>query len=485
MKMQKNLNDSPEWVKDAICYQIFPDRFARAAAESGITNSEVEKTWGFSPYNSEKLEFWGRTPTNYNFFGGNLRGVMERLDYIQDLGCNTIYFCPIFASTANHRYHTYDYFRIDPLLGSECDFDALVKEMHERGMRIILDGVFNHCSRGFYPFNSVLESGKESPFVNWFHIERWPLNPYGSGKPGYQCWWDLKALPKFNTDHPQVREFLFSVAEFWIRRGIDGWRLDVPDEIDDDSFWREFRTRVRSINSEAWIVGEIWVDPTRWLQGDQFDGVMNYPVRQALVDFLFPREDERNRNKRTLTLEELAEELRSSLMHPQTPWMMNLPGSHDTRRIATLARKRKHSLYLIWIFYAFVPGVPCVYYGDEIALAGDKDPDCRRCFPWDEIKLWDEDLRAILQVAFRMRHEEEVLRKGDLKILTDKNCLVMQRRLGDHEADLRINMGEETVACSTIGNSAARQLSYRALREESLVKLDPKGWLLEVFNPKS
>lgn len=473
--------NSPAWVIDAICYQIFPDRFARAMCDSTQAHAQDRHTWGFSSHHMERIRPWGSKPTNYNFFGGNLRGVLERLDYIQDLGCNTLYFCPIFASTANHRYHTHDYFRIDPMLGSEHDFDALVDAMHQRHMRIVLDGVFNHCSRGFYPFNSILECGKESPFIDWFHIDHWPLNPYGSGKAGYQCWWDLKALPKFNTDHPQVREYLFSVGEFWMRRGIDGWRLDVPNEIDDDSFWQEFRTRVRAINPQAWIVGEIWQEPSRWLQGDQFDGVMNYPFRRTLVDYLFPGEDERNRNKRHLDLEYLVEELRDSLTHPQTPWMMNLPGSHDTRRIATLAKKRKNSLYLIWALYAFAPGTPCVYYGDEIALEGGKDPDCRRCFPWDQPQQWDHVLRGILQEAFRLRHEEAVLRRGNLEILTDGPCLILRRKLEIRHAELRANMSDESFVYAVSRNSVERRFSYGAIPQAESVKLNPKGWLLELF----
>lgn len=249
---------APAWVKDAIFYQIFPDRFCRSERYHAVG----------------KFVAWGSKPSRENMFGGNLAGIEDKLEYIAGLGVNAIYLCPIFKSNSNHRYHTVDYFEIDPVLGTLEDFDRLVKKAHKLKLRVILDGVFNHCSRGFFQFNSLMELGEHSPYVDWFHVKGWPLNAY-TDKPNYECWWNFPALPKFNTDCPDVREYLFSVGEYWMKRGIDGWRLDVPNEIDDDSFWQEFRRRVKKVNPDAYIVGEIWDEPSRWLKGDQFDGVMN------------------------------------------------------------------------------------------------------------------------------------------------------------------------------------------------------------------
>ena len=237
----------PAWVKDAVFYQIFPDRFCRSSRYKAVG----------------KFVEWGSNPTRENMFGGNLAGITDKLEYIASLGVTALYLCPIFKSNSNHRYHTVDYFEIDPVLGTLKDFDRLVKKAHKLGLRVILDGVFNHCSRGFFQFNSLMELGRNSPYVDWFHVHGWPLHAY-SGKPNYDCWWGFPALPKFNTDNPDVREYLFSVGEYWMKRGIDGWRLDVPNEIDDDSFWQEFRRRIKAINPEAYIVGEIWDEPTRW-----------------------------------------------------------------------------------------------------------------------------------------------------------------------------------------------------------------------------
>lgn len=241
---------TPDWVKDAVFYQIFPDRFARSKAVAKPTF----------------LEPWDAPPTVHGFKGGDLIGVLEHLDYLQDLGVNAIYFNPIFQSTANHRYHTYDYFRVDPILGGNEAFQRLLDEAHRRGIRIVLDGVFNHASRGFFQFNHLLENGPASPYKDWFIVHSWPLHAYDHQRPpNYAAWWNLHALPKLNTANPAVREFLWDVARYWIEQGIDGWRLDVPNEINDDEFWREFRRRVKEANPEAYIVGEIWGDATRWL----------------------------------------------------------------------------------------------------------------------------------------------------------------------------------------------------------------------------
>lgn len=261
--------ETPQWVRHAIFYQIFPDRFAKSARVPKPSN----------------LERWEDPPTHYGFKGGDLLGIVERLDYLQDLGINAIYLCPIFQSTANHRYHTHDYYRVDPILGGDAAFRTLLDEAHRRDIRIIIDGVFNHASRGFYQFNHALENGAASPYLDWFYIKGFPLHAY-EGKPvNYEAWWGIPALPKLNTSTPAVREFIFGVAEHWIRFGADGWRLDVPGEIDDDEFWREFRRRVKAVNPDAYLVGEIWHPAHRWLQGDQFDAVMNYLFTKACIGF--------------------------------------------------------------------------------------------------------------------------------------------------------------------------------------------------------
>ena len=291
------------------------------------------------------LQPWGAPPTHHGYQGGDLRGVIEHLDTLTDLGISAIYFNPVFRSASNHRYHTHDYFQVDPLLGGNEALADLLEAAHGRGMRVVLDGVFNHASRGFLQFNDILENGPESAYLDWFTVEDWPLRPYGSKQPNYRCWWGNPALPKFNTNTPAVREFLWDVARHWIEFGIDGWRLDVPNEIDDDAFWREFRRRVKAANPEAYIVGEIWGDADRWLQGDQFDAVMNYGVARAALGFFAAQTFDREYRPGGFHLQELGARQFVREIERQVkryPWpivqtQLNLLESHDTARFITQA----------------------------------------------------------------------------------------------------------------------------------------------------
>ena len=256
-------SDPPAWVAEAVIYQIFPDRFRR----SGRVQAQSHLA----------LEPWGSAPTENGFQGGDLYGVVDGLDHLQEMGINCLYLTPIFSSAANHRYHAFDYFQVDPLLGGNAALDALIAAVHARGMRIVLDGVFNHCGRGFWAFHHLAENGSASPYRDWFHVHSWPVRPYpAEGEDcGYDAWWALPDLPKFNHANAAVREHLLAVARHWLERGIDGWRLDVPAEVPAD-FWLAFRQVVRDVNPDAWIVGEVWGDARAWLGGDYFDGVMNY-----------------------------------------------------------------------------------------------------------------------------------------------------------------------------------------------------------------
>lgn len=418
-----NKPQSPSWVKDAVFYQIFPDRFCK---------SERHKAIG-------KFVPWGTRPTRENMFGGNLAGITDKLKYIKSIGVNALYLCPIFKSNSNHRYHTVDYFEIDPVLGTLKDFDNLVQKAHALGLRIILDGVFNHCSRGFFQFNSLMELGANSPYVDWFHVHSWPIHAY-SGKPNYECWWNYPALPKFNTNNPDVREFLFSVGEYWAKRGIDGWRLDVPNEINDDSFWQEFRRRIKKINKDAYIVGEIWDEPSRWLQGDQFDGVMNYPFRKAVTAYLF--------DENPITFKEFATRLADAFPRDRFGTPMNLLGSHDVTRLASLPNSSIERVQLALTLLFFLPGAISLYYGDEIFMEGGKDPDNRRAFPWDKLKEGKKHpIFAHLKYLTALRASEPALRQGSLDIVFSNDELVISRKFRNHTLELHIfdgNVDQQT-----------------------------------------
>ncbi len=423
---------TPDWVKDAIFYQIFPDRFAQS--------SRLQK---------QPLETWDSAPTHHGYKGGDLLGVIENLDHLQELGINAIYFCPIFQSGSNHRYHTHDYHTVDPMLGGNDAFDELLKAAHARGMRVILDGVFNHASRGFFQFHDILENETASPYLNWFHVHGFPTHAYTGGHPNYAAWWDYPALPKFNTNTQAVREFLWGVAEHWVKRGIDGWRLDVPNEINDDAFWQEFRRRVKTANPEAYIVGEIWDDATRWLQGDQFDAVMNYLFTRTTLEYCGWNSTRKDVIAETglkaldaLNAEQYAEALQKLVsMYPQevTYAQMNLLGSHDTPRILTVLGNDVKATKLAVLMQMTFVGAPCVYYGDEIGLEGGRDPDCRRGMPWDQ-NQWDKNFFEYTRRCIEMRTALAAMRRGTFQVLHAHNrCLAFARELENQKIIVAIN----------------------------------------------
>ncbi len=460
---------TPEWVKHAVFYQIFPDRFA--------TSSRVEK-----PSN---LEPWDTPPSVFGFKGGDLLGVVERLNYLQDLGINAIYFNPVFQSASNHRYHTHDYFHIDPLLGGDKAFRTLLDEAHRRGLRVILDGVFNHASRGFFQFNHILETGPSSPYLNWFNIKRFPLNAY-RGKPNYQCWYDLAALPEFNTDNPQVRHFIFDVANYWLEQGIDGWRLDVPMCIDDDIFWYEFRQVVKSANPEAYIVGEIPGEAQRWLQGDQFDAVMNYQFAQACLGFFAGESIDRELEKGLMGLPptpvleaarfaERAGQLLTLYPRQAALAQFNLLDSHDTPRFLTLASGDKSALRLAVLFQMTYPGAPCIYYGDEIGMDGGKGhyPEASRySFTWDENR-WDTDLRQHYQRCIALRNSHPALRTGEfVPLCTQGQLFAFIRQLEEDKLVVIINNDIHSAELDLIVNDSLPESSHwRDLLEGAQVQV--------------
>lgn len=435
--------NTPDWVKDAIFYQIFPDRFARSDA------LVIPPGYTIKP---ENFQTWGSVPTTKGFQGGDLIGAREKLDYLVDLGINAVYLNPIFASASNHRYHTHDYFQVDPLLGGNEAFKAFLDAAHARGIRVILDGVFNHASRGFFQFNHLLECGPDSPFADWFHVYNWPLNAYAErAVPNYDAWWNIPSLPKFNTSTTAVREFLWRAAAYWLEQGIDGWRLDVPNEIDDDAFWQEFRRRCRAVNPEAYIVGELWEDAQRWLQGDQFDAQMNYNFTRLVYGFILGKHMDQTETRTTgygrmpaLSAPSFAlklDQLFNNTYHPEIVLaQMNMLGSHDTPRVLTVARGDKTAVRLIFLCQLTVPGAPNIYYGDEIGLPGGGDPDCRRAFPWQDSDQWDSDLLADVKRVIALRRDSAALRRGNFQILlADRGVVVYQRQYQGETAVIALN----------------------------------------------
>ncbi len=410
----------PYWVQDAIFYQIFPDRFA---------NSDPDN----DPPNVAK---WGSKPTLHNFMGGDLRGILQKLDYLLDLGVNALYLNPIFLSPSNHRYNTSDYYKIDPKLGKRKDFDALLDAAHTNGMRVIIDGVFNHCSRGFFAFNDLLENGEHSAYRDWFHINDFPLNAYTQGDAkNYAAWWNFKSLPKFNTENPVVRDYIYDIARYWMEAGADGWRLDVPNEIDSDAFWAGFRQIVKSVNPDAYILGEIWEVNPRWVDENHCDGLMHYPVRDALLETL-------NSQINATQFGDKVESLFDAYPQENVRAMYIPLGSHDTKRIHRKLGGNLDKIKLAFLFQFAYPGAPAIYYGDEIGLDGDKDPDCRRAFPWDK-KDWKGDLRDWVQQLIGLRKKIPAMRRGEyIRLLANEKSYAFTRKLGAEKVVVAMNLSE-------------------------------------------
>jgi cyclomaltodextrinase / maltogenic alpha-amylase / neopullulanase len=386
----------PAWVKDAVFYQIFPERFAN----------------GDPSLNPENVQPWGSRPTAQNYFGGDLQGVMDHLDYLQKLGISAIYFTPLFQANTNHKYDTSDYLQIDSQFGSNETLKELVAACHKRGIRILLDAVFNHSGKGFPPFVDLLEKGQDSVYKDWFHVREWPLQIV-NGRPSYETFAFESHMPKLNTENTEVREYLLKAAKYWIEEiDIDGWRLDVANEVD-HRFWREFRDVVKAAKPDAYILGEIWHDSMPWLQGDQFDAVMNYPVTDAALDFFA-----RNQMDSLQFANAIGNQLAAYPLQVKEA-SFNLLGSHDTPRILTLCKNNKDRMKLAALFQFTYIGTPCIYYGDEIGLTGGNDPECRKCMEWDETKQ-DLNLLQFHQALISMRKNHSALRTGSFHFLHAK-----------------------------------------------------------------
>jgi glycosidase len=462
---------TPDWVKHAVFYQIFPDRFARSQKPRKrlLTNA----TW----------EEWNAMPTLQGYKGGDLWGVMEQLDYLQDLGINAIYFTPIFQSASNHRYHTHDYYQVDPMLGGNPAFKELLDAAHERNIKVVLDGVFNHSSRGFFFFHDVLENGPHSPWLQWFKIQDWPVSPYNGEFPAnYEGWDGNRALPVFNHENPEVREYIMEIAEYWLKFGIDGWRLDVPFEIKVPGFWQEFRDRVKAVNPEAYIVGEVWEDSREWLDGTQFDGVMNYLFAAPTIAFTAgDRVDIEQVKDRSyhpyppLFAAEYGQKIKELL--ELYPWeiqltQLNLLASHDTARLLSIAGEDRASVELATLLLLTFPGAPSIYYGDEVGLPGRLDPDSRRGFPMEA--NWERDVLEYHRKLIAIRHAYPALRTGNYQVLfAEGTVYVFARTLGAEELIVAVNVGTE------LGNASFEVTNLQSQPSQMLYGTGEAVWTSE------
>ncbi len=468
---------TPDWVKNAVFYQIFPDRFARSDKTTHPRGIQ------FKP--------WAADPKEQGYQGGDLFGVAEKLDYLKGLGITAIYLNPIFSAASNHRYNAYDYMEVDPLLGGKPALRFLLDEAHKRDMRIVLDGVFNHCGRGFWAFHHILENGGNSPYIDWFHIHGFPLHPYPQAKHkiNYAAWWNEPSLPKFNTNNPGVRDYLFQVTHYWLEFGADGWRLDVPADIDDDTFWREFRQVVKGVNPDAYIVGEIWHPAQRWLKGDMFDAVMNYIITNNILGFAGGANLNRTWKHVDITLPNLDGDgfiKRMDAMHALYDWQinfaqLNMMDSHDMPRALWLLNNDKAAFLLAILLQMTMPGAPCVYYGDEVGLSAGGDPDCRAAFPWHRPDTWDASLQEYYRAAIWLRHAHPALRTGELAFIpTGGRTVAYTRRLGGQEVLVVVNAGLEPASVQVPASALQHRAYTQVWGAPQAAQVGENGLVVEV-----
>ncbi|MGX7176668.1 glycoside hydrolase family 13 protein [Enterococcus saigonensis] len=455
---------APTWVKNTVWYQIFPERFA-----NGDQSNDPKGT----------LPWGSKNPDRQDFFGGDLQGVLNHLDHLTELGINGLYFCPIFKAHSNHKYDTIDYFEIDPDFGDKVLFKKLVEECHQRGIKVMLDAVFNHMGDTSPQWQDVLQKGAASKFADWFHINEFPVS-YKEGanfEDAYDITYDVFAftphMPKLNTANPEVKKYLLEIAEYWIKEfDIDAWRLDVANEVD-HAFWREFRQVCDAAKDDFYILGEIWHSSQSWLNGDEFTAVMNYAYTDAISGAFVKKE---------ITLAKMVSEINRQLMlyRDQTNQVQfNVLDSHDTPRILTEAKNDKDLMKQVEAFTYLQPGVPCIYYGDEFAMTGKMDPDCRKCMVWEKSEQ-DLDMFDFFKKLVKFRRDfAEILSAGQMvweSVDLAKQQIVLVRKLADKQIFGYFNLAENETTVNIKGEIILSN-GFRADK-----KLGPKGFVITKEN---
>ncbi len=402
-----------EWTKSSVFYQIFVDRFYQGDERKDTSYIDMA---------------WGELPKPKSFAGGDLEGIRQKLDYLQRLGVNTLYLTPIFKSISNHKYDIYDYYAVDAQFGSSVSLKALIDQAHGMGMHVILDAVFNHASDRISIFQDVIDKGRASRYFDWFMIDGDAVN---QEVVNYETFAACSYMPKWNTSNPAVQAYLIDVGLYWIREfDIDGWRLDVSDEVSHD-FWRQFRRAVKAEKPDAVLIGENWHDAYPYLMGDQYDGIMNYAFTKACLNYFATG---------NCTAQEMSEKLNNILMRNTTAvnqMNLNLLDSHDTHRFFTQVGESKEKLLAATALLMTFVGIPCLYYGTEIAMAGGYDPDCRRCMNWKE-EDWDKDFLEIIRQLIQLR-KENIIQDGTTRIYGQENLLRVVRQSEDEQIILLIN----------------------------------------------
>lgn len=405
-----------EWMKNAVFYQIFPERFRRG---------------DFSKDDSYINQAWEDLPTPSSFAGGDLKGIIEKLDHIRDLGVTCLYLTPIFISPTNHKYDTIDYFEIDPQFGSKEDFKKLVEKAHSFGIRIVLDAVFNHMCHENPVFKDVREKGKESIYYDWFYIDG---DKADIEKINYETFAHVYNMPKLKTSNKEVQDYLIKIGKYWIEEfDVDGWRLDVSDEVSHD-LWKRFRKEIKSAKADAVIIGENWHNAEAFLRGDELDSIMNYAFTNTCLDYF----------KGKISAQKASDKLNMILMRNRDAanrMMLNFLDTHDTPRFITeIGGSLDKTLAALALSVVYM-GANSLYYGTEVGLEGKGDPDCRRTFPWEKIEEKQDVLGKIKEILAVKKYE--AIKNGGIKIYSEGDLLILERFVNEKTLSLAINLGKE------------------------------------------
>ena len=417
---EEEMFEVPQWAANKVVYQIFPSRFA--------ASQPVDK------------KLWYKAPiTHMDDLHGNLRGIMEHLDYIENLGIDVLYMTPIFKSNSCHKYDTIDYYQIDPSFGTTEDLKELVQKAHERGMKVVLDAVYNHTGRDFFAFQDILEKGEKSRYLDWYFIDELPPKNEMGEIPNFKCFGYYGGMPKLNLKNPEVEKYVTDVACYWIKEcDIDGWRMDVGDEIS-HFFWKNFRKAIKAVKKDMLIIGEIWHYAGDFLEGDEWDTVMNYPFYLNMIDLLADTRINVSQFVQNLGY------LKGRLNKKCYPLMWNLIDSHDTARFLHLCNDNKKKQHLAAAFQLLLPGMPMVYYGDEFAMPGANDPDCRRGMYWDE-EYQDKEMFQWYKKLLQIRKTHTCVVEGELIEISAKDeeeTIVMIRKNGEETIAMIFNCSTE------------------------------------------
>ena len=420
----------PDWVHDAVVYNIFPDSFATSHKHISQETTELD-------YNGQTVR--GK-------LGGTLRGVAENVDYLKDLGINCVYVNPIFAAGEYHKYDLLDYFHVDPCFGGDEAFREMVDTLHANSIRVIIDGVFNHCGWNFFAFDDVVRNQKKSQYCDWFYHLEFPVARPETPEiyPSYACFAYERMMPKLDTANRKVRDYFCKVGRYWVEEfGIDGWRLDVASEVD-DGFWRAFRKAVKEVNPDALLIGEVWESANHWLQGDMFDSTMNYDFRKHCNLFFA---------EQSIDAADFAGRITNMLMRYRVqtvPAQLNLLDSHDVSRFLSLCGGDTEKYKLAILFMMTFVGMPTVFYGDELGITGILEEEYRHPMPWNG---GDIELRDFVKKSIAMRQKLEPLRRGNFRMVSaepGRGLIVFNRSLDDQRVTVCINSGQREAVLPNI-----------------------------------